>query len=172
MSFAELQERLRAAFDEQMILGVDEASMPQAIILSTEALLPVCEFLHKTEGFYFDLLSCITGLDNGPEAGSMEVVYNLYSIPYAHALMLKVQLPRNAEGEPLPSVPSVSHIWRTADWHEREVYDLLGIHFSSHPDLRRILLPTDWEGHPLRKDYTEQEYYHGIHVRYDREDAV
>ena len=113
------------------------------------------------------MLSCQTGIDNGPDAGTMEVVYNLYSIPYNHHFCLKVILPRNIAGEPLPTVPTVSHIWRTADWHEREIFDLVGIQFSGHPDMRRILCVSDWIGHPLRKDYEAQEYYHGIRVAFD-----
>jgi NADH-quinone oxidoreductase subunit C len=116
---------------------------------------------------YFDSLSCITGMDNGPQAGTMEVIYNLYSIPYDLHLMLKVRLERpKTANDPLPEVPSLTGIWKSADWMERETYDLLGIRFSGHPDLRRILLPADWEGYPLRKDYELQEYYHGIKVRY------
>ena len=95
----------------------------------------------------------------------MEVIYNLTSIPYEHNLMLKVVVPRNSNGSTLPSVPSVAHVWRTADWHEREAFDLVGIHFDGHPDLRRILLPTDWVGHPLRTDYQEEEQYHGIKTK-------
>jgi NADH-quinone oxidoreductase subunit C len=127
--------------------------------------------MHTHEDCYFDMLSCLTGLDNGVEKaamdiGTMEVIYNLYSIPFEHGLMLKVIIPRNQIGEALPQVPTVSHIWKTADWHERETFDLMGISFTNHPDLRRILLPEDWVGHPLRKDYEAQEYYHGIQVKY------
>ena len=107
------------------------------------------------------MLSCVTGVDNGPDVGTMEVIYNLYSIPFNHHLMIKVMLPRE-----LPVIESVSHIWKTAEWHEREVYDLFGIKFNNHPDLRRILLPADWEGFPLRKDYKHQDYYRGIRVEY------
>ena len=117
--------------------------------------------LYGTEGLYFDMLSCITGVDNGPEAATMEVIYNLVSIPYEASLMVKVTI-----GREYPSIPTVSNIWRTADWLERETYDLLGIHFEGHPDLRRILLPADWQGYPLQKDYKEQEYYHGVRVAY------
>jgi len=103
----------------------------------------------------------LTGLDNGVEKSTMEVLYHLYSIPYNHNIVMKVETDR---GNPI--VDTVSSVWRTADWHEREAYDMFGIKFNNHPDLRRILLPADWEGFPLRKDYQEQEYYHGIKVKY------
>ena len=121
------------------------------------------------------MLSCITGIDNGPEAGTMEIAYNLYSIPFNHHLMLKVILQRDK-----PEIDSISSIWKTADWLEREVFDMYGIVFKNHPDLRtmfksepkdhpdlrRILMPADWTGHPLRKDYKHQEYYRNIKVEY------
>jgi NADH-quinone oxidoreductase subunit C len=146
-------------------------------------LVDLCRFLRDDERLFFDLLACITAIDNGPDAspgkalpgnappgsvsgttgaGTMEVFYNLTSIPYEHNLMLRVTVPRQPATGDLPELPSLSHLWRTADWHEREAYDLLGIRFTNHPDLRRILLPTDWIGHPLRTDYTEPDQYHGI----------
>ena len=169
MLFSDLHQLLLQQFGPQVILGTDENSSPTAVIVAPEAIAGVCSFLHAHEQTYFDQLSCITGLDDGPAAGTMEVIYNLYSIPYNHHLMIKVIVTRNTEEEPLPEVPTVSHIWRTADWHERELFDMVGIRFSNHPDLRRILLPADWEGYPLRRDYQEQEYYHGIWVRYGNE---
>jgi NADH-quinone oxidoreductase subunit C len=131
------------------------------LTLPAEQILPVCEFLWKNPATYFDSLSCLTAIDQGPEAGKMEVIYTLYSIPNHLTLHLRVILDRSS-----PTISSVSSIWRTADWHEREAFDLLGVQFSGHPDLRRILLPEDWEGHPLRKDYVEQSKYHGILVKY------
>ena len=107
------------------------------------------------------MLSSITGIDNGPEDNTMEVIYNLYSIPFDLHLMVKIKIDRESA-----IVPTVSDIWKTANWHEREIFDLLGIRFEGHPDLRRILLPNDWEGHPLRKDDILQEQYHGIKVDY------
>ncbi len=154
-------------------LRLDETTLPPSITIDSKDLVSVCQELHQNEQSYFDMLSCITGIDNGSEAGSMEVIYNLYSIPNEQSLMLKVILDRNKEGESMPSLPTVSHIWKTADWHEREIYDLLGIIFTDHPDMRRILMPTDWVGHPLRKDYQDMERYRGMSVVYDRdEDAT
>ena len=101
-------------------------------------------------------------MDNGPAKGTLDVLYHISSIPLEHAVILKLTVER--EGQ---KVPSLASLWRTADWHEREIFDLFGLEFSGHPDLRRILLPADWEGHPLRKDYVEQEKYHGIKVKYD-----
>lgn len=167
--FLAIAQQLQDEFGQNIILGIAENCHPPALLIAPKAIAQVCYYLHKNEQLYFDQLSCITGLDGGPEAGTMEVIYNLYSIPFNRHLMLKVMLQRNLPGVPLPSLPSVCSIWRTADWHEREIFDLVGISFTDHPDLRRILLPADWEGHPLRKDYREQEYYHGIWVRYGNE---
>jgi NADH-quinone oxidoreductase subunit C len=139
----------------------DANASPKIVILEKEQLVAVCRHLYENPETYFDMLSCLTALDNGPQAGTMEIVYNLYSIPFNHHLGLKVILPREN-----PEVDTVSSIWKTADWHEREAYDLLGIKFIGHPDLRRILLPADWEGFPLRKDYKHQEYYRSIKVEY------
>lgn len=166
MSFKELVEFLVEKFGEEIIMGVDEEATPSIIHIKTQHIAEVCLELYENEQTYFDYLSCLSGIDNGPETNTMEVVYHLYSIPYDVSLGLKVQISRNKEGEPLPQVPTVSYIWRTANWHEREAYDLLGIHFTGHPDLRRILLAADWKGYPLRKDYQLQEYYHGIKVKY------
>jgi len=94
----------------------------------------------------------------------IEVVYHLSSFTLKHRLTLKVKLPRwqdDREGE-LPEVPSVAGVWAIADWHEREAYDLVGIRFTGHPNLKRILCPEDWVGHPLRKDYEFPLEYHGI----------
>lgn len=142
-------------------IEVAEASTPPTLLLDKKDLLNVCRHLYESDNTYFDMLSCITGIDNGEDPGTMEVVYHLYSITRGLSLALRVILDR-----PEPVVDSVTEIWKTADWHERETYDLFGIRFNNHPDLRRILLPNDWEGHPLRKDYKHQEYYHGVKVEY------
>jgi NADH-quinone oxidoreductase subunit C len=136
-------------------------SMPLSLLIDASALLLVCEHLHKNPETYFDMLTCITGVDNGPEAGTMEVIYQLYSIPFNHSLMLKTILPREN-----PEVESLTRIWKSANWLEREVYDMFGINFLNHPDLRRILMPADWNGYPLRKDYKHEETYRGIKIDY------
>ena len=140
---------------------IDESASPKAIKISAQDLVLAMDALYQNPTTYFDMLSCITGVDNGVQAATMEVVYNLYSIPFNHHLMVKVTLPRD-----LAYLDSVSHIWRTANWHEREIFDMYGVNFNNHPDLRRILMPADWEGHPLRKDYSHQEYYRDIKVAY------
>ena len=166
MTFEEIKNLLTEKFGESLIPEANEEAIQPYLVIETDKIGDVCQELHDNENTYFDFLSCLTGLDNGVEAGTMEVIYHLYSIPYDHRLVLKVILPRNKEGEVLPKVPSVSSVWRTADWHEREAFDLFGIEFLDHPDLRRILLPADWEGYPLRKDYKHQDLYHGIQVEY------
>jgi len=157
-------EEIKKVVDQrvpQAVIGVDENSSPKALIVKSDLILDVCRELHRNEKTYFDMLSCITGIDNGAEANTMEVAYNLFSIPFEISLMLKVEIPRES-----PSVPSLHEVWKTALWHERETFDLLGITFTGHPDLRRILLPADWEGHPLRKDYEDLKEYRGIKVEY------
>ena len=139
----------------------DETSSPKAVKISATDLINVCENLFRNEKTYFDMLSCVTALDNGPEANTMELIYNLYSIPYNHHLTLKITLVRES-----PEINTVSSILKTADWHEREAFDMFGINFSGHPDLRRILMPADWQGFPLMKDYKQQEYYRDIKLDY------
>lgn len=169
MNFGEIKDFIASQFGPEVIVSEHTDNLQPYLVLQTERLAEVCLELHDNEATYFDFLSSVTGIDNGPEAGTMEVVYNLYSIPYDHHLMLKVIVPRNNTPEtPIPVVPTVSHIWRTADWQEREIFDLVGILFKDHPDMRRILCAADWEGHPLRKDYQLQDYYHGIKVPYDQ----
>lgn len=139
---------------------------PQPFIeINPNNILEVCTALQKNDSTYFDHLSCITGIDNGVEKGTFEIIYHIFSITKKLSSVLKVTLERNET----VSIKSLTSIWKTANWHEREIFDLFGIDFEGHPDLRRILLPANWEGHPLRKDYKEQEYYHGITVKYEEQ---
>lgn len=159
-----LLNELQTRFDVQDIQRV-EGSKQDTIVVSKEKLVDICLFLRDHQDYYYDFLSNITALDYHPE-NRFAVVYNLASLPYQSQLTIRVELPmENRNVDNLPELPSVSSVWRTADWHEREAFDLMGVFFTGHPDLRRILLPDDWEGFPLRKDYEDPESYHGISIK-------
>lgn len=160
MTFTEIKEEILAHFGQEIILETNENVPQPYLIINKEHISSVCQFLKNSESLFFDFLSCLTGVDNGLNK-SLEVVYHIYSIPKDHHLVLRVFLDRDS-----PDLPSISAVYKGADWHEREVYDMFGIIFINHPDLRRILMPSDWVGYPLRKDYQEQEEYHGIKVKY------
>ncbi len=147
-----------------VILKEDTSGLQPALTIQPDKIAEVCAELRDNEHTYFDLLECLSGVDYGLEENMFGVVYHLASIPFKKQLTLKVVKYHDRSREELPSFPSVSSVWRTAEWHEREAFDLLGIRFENHPDLRRVLLPDDWEGYPLRKDYEVQEYYRGIKV--------
>ena len=171
-----LIDRLKKQFGDG-IRGVNTEVIDPWIEVAPEALVDVCRYLRDEPDLRFVFLNCITGVDyfepdpkKAQKAGfepHMEVVYHLWSFQNKSSLVLKVLIPRWQNDEPgqLPEVPSVASVWSTADWHEREVYDLCGVHFVGHPNLRRILCPEDWEGHPLRKDYEMPLEYHGIRCR-------
>jgi NADH-quinone oxidoreductase subunit C len=122
------------------------------IFVPRESIVEVCGFLQRVHDF--DLLSDICGADRGAEEDPrFEVNYHLFSTVHFSRLRLKVLL-----SEDDPHVESVTSLWKTADWHERETFDLFGVIFDNHPDLRRILLPSDFDGHALRKDYPLRGY--------------
>ena len=147
------------------------------IEVKAEGLLELCRHLRHEPEFCFDMLHCITAVDyfepdakkaaQAPWQPHLELIYHLSSLAHRHRLALKVRLPRWRDDKPgqLPEVPSLSGVWSTADWHEREVFDLSGVCFVGHRELRRILCPEDWVGHPLRKDYQMPAEYHGIPAR-------
>lgn len=120
------------------------------------ALLEVATVCREDAALAFDCLSNLSGVDY-PKDGVIQVVYHLFSYRHRHGFVLKVDAARDD-----PVVPSVAGLWSAANWQEREVFDLLGVRFTGHPDLRRILMPEDWPGHPLRKDFVEPAEYHGI----------
>jgi NADH-quinone oxidoreductase subunit C len=169
-------ERLKARFGDK-IVGSNLAAIDPWIEVAPEGLLEVSRYLRDEADLRFDMLNCISGVDYfEPDAKKaakvdwkphLEVVYHLSSIRNKTSIVVKVLLPRWKGDKPgeLPEVPSVSGLWSTADWHEREVFDLVGVRFTGHPDLRRILCPEDWIGHPLRKDYEMPLEYHGIRGR-------
>ncbi len=134
------------------VVSVTEAFGEVTVIVSRESTVDVCWALKSKHGF--DMLADLCGADHGPEEEPrFEVNYHLFSTTHHQRLRLKVLL-----SEDEPKVPTVTTLWKTADWHERETYDLLGIVFEGHPDLRRILLPSDFDGHALRKDYPLRGY--------------
>jgi NADH-quinone oxidoreductase subunit C len=116
--------------------------------LRAEDILPICRFLHDHPELSFDYLTDLCGVDNYPHEPRFQVVYHLCAMKTRRRLRLKVSLP-----DGVPRIASVVSVWKAANWLEREAFDMLGITFLEHPDLRRILLTPDWEGHPLRKDY-------------------
>jgi NADH-quinone oxidoreductase subunit C len=160
----DVKQILIERFGADVIVGQENSGMQPALLIAPERIADVCLELRNNPATYFDFLSCLSGVDYGTSANRFGVVYHLASIPYQTQLTLKVSKEHTRDIEDLPVFPSVSEVYRTADWHEREAYDLLGIFFDGHPDLRRILLPDDWEGYPLRKDYKAAEYYKGIKV--------
>jgi len=142
-------QRLREQFGEAL-REVKVWRNETTVVLSPQDLVRVCRFLRDDSDMAFDLLSDVTAVDRlqlPQSSPRFEVVYNLYSLQHGRRLRLKVRVD---DGE---AIPTVTGVWETANWHEREVYDLFGVAFAGHPDLRRILMPDDWEGHPLRKDY-------------------
>jgi NADH-quinone oxidoreductase subunit C len=133
---------------------VIEAFGELTLVVPREHIATVSAHLKAAPGFEFDMLSDITGADRGPEEEPrFEVNYHLFSTKRYHRLRLKVLL--NQEDT---HVPTVVPVWRTANWHERETFDMFGVIFDGHPDLRRILLPDDWQGHALRKDFPLRGY--------------
>ncbi len=126
------------------------------IKLAPDALPDVAKYLLENPALGFGSLMCLSAVDLGEE---LQVVYHLFSIEHRHRMTIKVNVTKEK-----PNVPSVSKVWPTAGWHEREAYDLMGVVFEGHEDLRRILLPEDWEGHPLRKDYEFPKEHRGVPV--------
>jgi NADH-quinone oxidoreductase subunit C len=176
MTAADIVARLEQKFGDKIkakkLDGIDPF-----VVIDPADLLAVCRFLRDDPQLKFEMLNCISGVDyleldpkKAPKAGfepHLEVVYHFSSITLKHRFVLKLLLPRWKNDRPgeLPEVPSVVSLWKGADWHERETYDLCGVWFTGHPDLRRILLSEDWEGYPLRKDYEFPLEYHGIRGR-------
>jgi NADH-quinone oxidoreductase subunit C len=139
------------------VLGTTTYAGQVSVSLKKDLIRDICRFLRDEPAVKMDHLADLTAVDYSRYPGDagprFEVVYNMISIVHRHRIRLKVRVP-----EEDPRVDSVSSIWQTANWHERETYDLMGIKFDGHPDLRRILLTDDWEGHPLRKEYPLKGY--------------
>lgn len=165
MTIEQLLKRLQETKPHFQITLIESAKHPvkktplgdSALSVPVAQIHELAQCLRGMDIFSFDCLSNLTAVDRLKE-GKMDVVYHLFSYKQKHSLTLHVLLDRGGE----LVVPTVEGIWPAANWLEREVYDLFGIVFEGHSDLRRIMLPEDWEGHPLRKDYQEKTEYHGI----------
>jgi NADH-quinone oxidoreductase subunit C len=176
MTSAEIINHLEAQVPGKIKAKSTEALDPFAVVEAAD-LLQVCRFLRDDPALRFEFLHLITGVDylepdpkKVAKAGfepHVEVIYHFQSYTHRHRFIVKLILPRWKDNKPgeLPEVPSVTSLWHSAEWHEREVYDLSGVTFTGHPELTRILLADDWEGHPLRKDYEFPLEYHGIRGR-------
>ena len=154
MDVQDIHALLRERFED----AIGEWQVPERgdafVMVAAERLADVCRFLRDDAATRFDFLRLISTVDRGPHLSS---VYHLYSYEHHHAIVLRVDVDREA-----PRVPSVASIWPAAEWHEREAFDMMGIVYENHPELTRILLPNDWEGFPLRKDYQAPPAYHGL----------
>ena len=158
MNYKELSVKLKAKYSA----GFNADDEKSVFFVTPEIWLDVATYIKENPDFAFDYLMCITSYDKG-DSKSFGVAYNLYSLKNRHYIECRVEIDSDTV-----KVPSVTSLWKAADWHEREAYDMMGIEFEGHPDLKRILLPHDWEGHPLRKDYKEAEYYHGLPIPKDK----
>lgn len=159
MTPEEIFQRLAAEFGEETVFDFDDgtggAKDPWCKV-APEQIAAVATSMKTDAELHFDYLECLAGTDF-PDEGHIVVSYHLYSYAKRHRMVLKCELDRDD-----PVLPTVSEVWRAANWQERECFDLLGVLFDAHPDLRRILLPDDWQGHPMRKDWQEPAEYHGI----------
>jgi NADH-quinone oxidoreductase subunit C len=156
----EIHTRLKDKFGES-ILSFEEIVADPYILVAPEAIADVGRYLAEDDALAFDSLMCLSGVDLGAKDENFEMVYHLHSMTHLHKVVLKALVPKED-----PHLPTVENIWKTANWHEREVYDLYGVVFEGHSDMRRILMPDDWEGYPLRKDYKDPEFYRGMRVPY------
>jgi NADH-quinone oxidoreductase subunit C len=155
MTTQEVHERLKARFGDD-VGALSDPKIDPFCVVKKDRIVEVCRFLKAEPGLEFDFLEDETAVD-WPKKNVLEVVYHLLSYKHRHAIVLKVELDRAK-----PSVASLDGVWKTANWFEREIWDLFGVEFPGHPDLRRIMLPDDWIGHPLRKDYQEAGGWHGM----------
>ena len=156
LSPEEIHAKAKAAFGEA--IGELQPPAKDAFFTVTPAKIrEVCAFLKEDPSLAFDFLEDVTATDHHPKEPLIRLVYHLFSYRHRHGIVVKAELPRDGA-----SLPSLDPVWKAANWLEREVYDLFGVAFEGHPDLRRIMMPDDWVGHPLRKDYQEAGGYFDI----------
>lgn len=160
MDAPSIHQKIKDRFGERVLHFEEGALQPWAVV-ATDAIAEVGAFCKGEPDLTLDNLMCLSVVDYPKETPPrMEVVYHLFSYEHRHVFVLKVHVPR--EGA---RVPTVEKLWGVANWHEREAYDMFGVLFEGHSDMRRILLPDDWEGHPLRKDWVDPDFYNGMHVK-------
>ncbi len=147
MDLKGLVEKIQKKLPEA-VLGTSVFREEITLQVRPEDLLPLCGFLHDEPDLAFDFLVDLCGVDHLPREPRFDVVYHLRSLKTKELIRLRVSLPGSS-----PQISSVQSVWKGADWMERETFDMFGITFNGHPDLRRILLTPEWEGYPLRKDY-------------------
>ena len=158
MDAADIHRALREHFPEA--IGAElKLSDWSTCAVDPREVANVTRWLRDEPSLGFDCLSNLSAVDRKAE-NQIEVYYHLFSYEHDHRITLCAATPR-----PDPVLPTVSHLWPIANWLEREAFDLMGVNFIGHPDLRRLLMPEDWVGHPLRKDFVEPEEYHGISTR-------
>lgn len=157
MTPEQIFELLKKRYGEKTQSLDTENSIPAKIRVAADSVADICEFLKNTGDLDFDQLMCLTGQDLGNN--ELSAVYHLFSMKRNHSLTLEAVVTRDH-----PEITSIAAIYRTANWHEREAYDMVGIVFTGHPKLTRMLLPEDWEGFPLRKDYQVADYWHGMPI--------
>jgi len=155
----EIHDTLKGKFGEAILDAKIDGTLDPWIAVAPGRILDVALFLRDDERMQFDTLMLLSGVDYS--GGKLGVTYLLDSMKLRHKISLKVPLTLDN-----PHVQSVDPVWKTANWHEREAFDMIGIVFDGHPDLRRILMPYDWEGYPLRKDYAVPQFYQGMKVPY------
>ena len=158
MTFEEIHQSLAAKFGER-IGPLAPANKDAFLLVQAADIVEICRFLR--DELAFDCLMNLSTVD-WPKKNQIEVVYHLWSYARQHSFILKVALDREK-----PAIASLEPLWKSADWLEREQFDLMGVVFTGHPDLRRIMLPDDWVGNPLRKDYKEQAEWHNISTTRD-----
>lgn len=147
MTMLDPVEALTSAFP-QAVEDIQEFRGEITVIVVADSIAEVCGYCRDTKGLEYNFLSDVAGVDYYPQEPRFAVSYHLYSMAHNRSLRLKVYL----SGDD-PELPSVTGVFPAANWSEREIYDLFGVVFTGHPDLRRILMPDGWDGHPLRKDY-------------------
>lgn len=176
MNVEEILQKLKEKFPDSEFILENELPVEPILVIDPLEIKIVGEFLRDEETLYFDSLMNLSGVDDNNatkvndedgneilEGRTLSVYYHLHSMKLDHKVALKVSVPIEK-----PEVESVESVWKTADWHEREAYDMFGIIFLNHPNLKRILMPYDWEdgSYPLRKDFETPEFYNGMKIPY------